>query len=328
MILILGSANDPHLSLVGSALRDLGAEHRLLDHDARTPLSLGLPNTTLRLEGEKIDLEAVSLVWSRAKVLYQHYGDGESYRNQFLWGRGWRAFFDEFAAIMGERVVNSAESVRRSSDKLGQLRAAARLGARVPDTLVSNDPDEIRAWGTRFPSIITKALGDASVPDLRKLGGQSSLMTTRVDWDLFGKSGDGVRVFPAVYQAEVPKRTELRVAVQGRSLFAFSIDSQAREYTKVDWRFGTQLPIFARYELPDDVSDFCFRYLKTYGLFAGHFDFIVTPDGEYVFLECNPQGQWAWLDQLSGYAMSEAFARELVERASVRSPARTEVQMA
>ncbi|MGH4016972.1 MAG: hypothetical protein ACRDSL_24205 [Pseudonocardiaceae bacterium] len=24
-------------------------------------------------------------------------------------------------------------------------------------------------------------------------------------------------------------------------------------------------------------------------------DFIVTPSGEWIFLECNPNGQWAWI---------------------------------
>jgi glutathione synthase/RimK-type ligase-like ATP-grasp enzyme len=28
----------------------------------------------------------------------------------------------------------------------------------------------------------------------------------------------------------------------------------------------------------------------------GAIDLILTPAGEYVFLEVNPNGQWAWLD--------------------------------
>jgi hypothetical protein len=57
--------------------------------------------------------------------------------------------------------------------------------------------------------------------------------------------------------------------------------------------------------------------MSHFGLFSGHFDFVVTPDGEYVFLECNPQGQWAFLDHLTDHRMSRAFAQELLNRAGV-----------
>ena len=34
------------------------------------------------------------------------------------------------------------------------------------------------------------------------------------------------------------------------------------------------------------------------GLYFGAFDFILDPDGRYVFLEMNPFGQWVWIEQL------------------------------
>jgi hypothetical protein len=315
MILLLGSEDDPHLVLVSSALGDLGVEHRFIDHKALTPVSLTIPGEVMRVGLESVRQDDIALVWSRAKVIYQRYGEGDAYTNQFFWGRGWRTYFDEFSALLGERVVNSVASVRASSDKLHQLTVARGLGFEIPETLVSNDPTEIHDWGRRFSSVVIKALGDPAIPNVRKPFGQTVIMTTPVDWDLFAASLEGARVFPALYQAEVPKRLELRVAVQGEAIFAFAVDSQARDYTKVDWRYGTQLAIFEPFALPVEVAQFCRRYLAAFGLFAGHFDFILTPDDRYVFLECNPQGQWAWLDDLTKGEMSRQFAEGLANRA-------------
>jgi glutathione synthase/RimK-type ligase-like ATP-grasp enzyme len=38
--------------------------------------------------------------------------------------------------------------------------------------------------------------------------------------------------------------------------------------------------------------------VKKLGLEFGALDLIVTPDNEYVFVEINPNGQWAWIQQL------------------------------
>ncbi len=41
-------------------------------------------------------------------------------------------------------------------------------------------------------------------------------------------------------------------------------------------------------------------------------DFIVTPDGDYVFLENNVGGQFGWLEDMTGEPMTATLARMLV----------------
>ena len=43
----------------------------------------------------------------------------------------------------------------------------------------------------------------------------------------------------------------------------------------------------------------------------GCFDFIVTPAREYVFVECNPNGQWLWIETATGMKISDALADAL-----------------
>ena len=51
-------------------------------------------------------------------------------------------------------------------------------------------------------------------------------------------------------------------------------------------------------------------------------DLVVTPDGRYVFLEINPNGQFLWVEQLTGLPISRAIAALLI-RADRRSVSET-----
>lgn len=54
------------------------------------------------------------------------------------------------------------------------------------------------------------------------------------------------------------------------------------------------------------------------GLRFGALDFLVTPSGEWYFLEVNPNGQWAWIEQETGLPISSAIADALI---APRAPA-------
>lgn len=50
-------------------------------------------------------------------------------------------------------------------------------------------------------------------------------------------------------------------------------------------------------DLPEPVVAGMLAFLREFGLWFGTFDFVVTPDGEWVMLECNPFGQYGWLEE-------------------------------
>ncbi len=55
------------------------------------------------------------------------------------------------------------------------------------------------------------------------------------------------------------------------------------------------------------------RHLPRLGLPFGVFDFAVTPDGKWVFLECNAGGQYGWIEDPIGAPITEALA-DLLEQ--------------
>ncbi|HLU74029.1 MAG TPA: hypothetical protein VKZ82_17720 [Nonomuraea sp.] len=51
------------------------------------------------------------------------------------------------------------------------------------------------------------------------------------------------------------------------------------------------------------------KNLDAFRLVFGAFDFALTGKGEWVFLECNPNGQWGWF----GGAISQGIAAAIAD---------------
>jgi glutathione synthase/RimK-type ligase-like ATP-grasp enzyme len=117
---------------------------------------------------------------------------------------------------------------------------------------------------------------------------------------------------PAIYQALVPKRFDLRVTIVGQRIFAAAIDSQSDPAAVVDWRHtdNPRLPHHS-VSLPEHVADKLLRLMDSFRLTFGAIDMIHTPDDDYVFLEVNPSGQWLWLDDMLEFGISNAVAEWL-----------------
>lgn len=55
------------------------------------------------------------------------------------------------------------------------------------------------------------------------------------------------------------------------------------------------------------------KFNQHFGLRYGIFDFIMNEKNQLIFLECNPDGNWKWLDDKIGGHISDAFADLLGE---------------
>ena len=63
---------------------------------------------------------------------------------------------------------------------------------------------------------------------------------------------------------------------------------------------------------PKEIERFCNSYLDTLGINFGCFDFIKDVNNNFYFLECNPNGQWLWLEMEIGLKISKAIANFLM----------------
>jgi glutathione synthase/RimK-type ligase-like ATP-grasp enzyme len=182
-----------------------------------------------------------------------------------------------------------------------QLRRAARLGFRVPPSLTTNDGDAVRRFRNAvggdiiFKPLSSPSLGadevdaeDRVVPNL------ATTLITDEHEDML----DALRELPGFFQQYIPKRYELRVTVIDDKVFAARIDSQNDERTRTDYRdFSAEIDYTAE-RLPPEIERRCRDLVHSYGLKFGAIDLIFTPEGEYVFLENNPAGQFLFVEQL------------------------------
>ncbi|NEO02062.1 MAG: MvdC family ATP-grasp ribosomal peptide maturase, partial [Moorea sp. SIO3I7] len=122
-----------------------------------------------------------------------------------------------------------------------------------------------------------------------------------------------LRYSPMVFQEEIPKQRELRIAFVAGNLYVGALDAYRYSATTMDWRSAK--PEDCPWEpdqLPSEVAHGLNALMARLGLTYGAIDMIVTPDGEYVFLEVNPTGEWGMLERDLGYPISDAIADALL----------------
>jgi hypothetical protein len=100
--------------------------------------------------------------------------------------------------------------------------------------------------------------------------------------------------------------------------FAFeTVEDRAASGT--DWRahIGTDRQLaWRRIDIPKDVAESCRTFMERSGLHYGRFDFICDDDG-WWFLECNPNGQYGWLDDDSAWLHAKVLDAVLSPEATV-----------
>jgi glutathione synthase/RimK-type ligase-like ATP-grasp enzyme len=101
--------------------------------------------------------------------------------------------------------------------------------------------------------------------------------------------------------------------VVGSQVFAAAIHSQISHRTRHDWRhYDFDRTPHEAHALPDRVSELCIELVRSLDLNFGAIDLVLTPGGDYVFLEINPSGQWLWIEELTDLPISEAIVDILV----------------
>ena len=219
----------------------------------------------------------------------------------------WSAILRSLWNALEGRWLNSPFSILQAEDKPRQLAAARRVGMAIPGTLVTNSFEAARSFLADGP-MVAKPLRHALIDD-GEVG--SVVFTSRVA-DLEADDADAVRRAPMILQREIPKRSDVRVVVIDDKVFATRILSQAHEETQVDWRKGVRLDLeHQMFELPAEIASACIRVTRDLGLRFAAIDLVEDADGRFWFLEANPNGQWAWIEQRTGAPVTAAIVDAL-----------------
>lgn len=188
--------------------------------------------------------------------------------------------------------LNHPADIARAEYKPVQFAAAREAGLRLPPTLLTNDPARAQAFTDAHDPVIYKPLSGIQY---RHGAGRDFIYTSRV---APGDLDASVATTACLFQQEVEKDHEVRVIAVDDRCFAARIDAHSAR-AALDWRSDYDALTYSEVTLPENVRHGIRRLLGALRLRFGALDFVVTPTGEWVWLEINPNGQWAWIDVLT-----------------------------
>lgn len=259
----------------------------------------------LTVGGRTADLSAVRSLYHRRPNVYVT--DGSEQAARFAAEENRRGLGGVLGALPGCLYLSHPHAIARAEYKPAQLDAATRVGLRVPTTLITNEPMAAQAFCAEQPTIYKPLHAGAYHVD----GEPAGIWAAPVEaGEIDGAAGNSAHLF----QAQVPKVADVRAVVVGEQVFSALISAPPGI---VDWRAEYQSLTYEPVACPDGMRRLLVRFLADFGLNFGAFDFAVTPDGAWWFLECNPNGQWAWLEEAAGLPITGAIA-DLLENGASR----------
>ena len=208
-------------------------------------------------------------------------------------------------------AIGSIANDRAASSKMLQYHVAHEVGLATPRTCYANRKAALQRLASECTELTVKPIESCYIWDEANMQ-QYVFYAQKVAADtLAGLPEEAFSQTVSFVQEYVGKAFELRITVVGNRVFACRINSQSQtdETGRIDWRQGVEHGVkHEAFDLPEDIAEKCRKYLQRMGLNFGCFDFIVTPGGEYVFLECNPNGQWLWVEMATGLKIADAIA--------------------
>lgn len=306
MILIVSHPDNEHVNAVRRHLR---VESVVVD-TASFPVALGLAaelsNGRECLEfvlptREPLCLCKVGAVWYRRISPYGFHEDlTDATARLFAWSETNEALLGVWYSL-GCFWMNPPTADEVAQRKIRQLQVARRVGLSIPDTLITNEPRAAEEFVARhgLGHVVRKAFRNiAQAP-------RETHLLSAADVDLM----DSVRYAPVIFQRFVPADLDLRVTVVEDDVFAAAVRSEP-QYA-ADYRPGLGSATVTPYELPASVTEKLLELMRAFNLQYGAIDLRVTPDGDHVFLEVNPAGEYLFISHRTRQPIPEAIAASL-----------------
>ena len=224
MIFLCGIPTEPSLGLVIERLREMGAPHVVFHQrrfaDARLELEVGDGEVRgeLHLDGDRYRLEDFVAIYTRLMEWQllpevEHEPPDSPSR---LHCRNLHAALMQWHELAPGRVLSRSAEIGVAYSKPMQGQLIRRHGFSIPETLVTNDPDEVRRFRERHGRVIYK-----SASYVRSV---VNLLDEGEPWGL-----EAVRACPVLFQQYV-EGMNLRVHTVGTRAFATSIEASAVDY--------------------------------------------------------------------------------------------------
>ena len=256
----------------------------------------------------QLDFLSFQSIYFRRPEVYLHQEEGLSLDEKKFVGLEIRQTLEGLYKILRNAFwVSDVDSIRKAENKIYQQIVAKEIGLKLAKGIITNQAEPFKAFvkENRNDCIVKPIYsGQIGWPEMHDVVFTSELTEL--------PSEKQIEICPTYLQERIKKKYDVRVTVVGEEIFAVRIDSQSNNETKTDWRRGENILPHEIITLPDNIGKRCVKLLQKFGLRFGAIDFVETTNGEFVFLEINPNGQWAWIETLTGLPISSAIAKVLI----------------
>lgn len=200
--------------------------------------------------------------------------------------------------------VNPPALDEEAHHKPYQLALAGEVGLRIPETLITNDPDAAREFVGRH------GLGATIYKTF--IADEDNWRETRLVGDKELELIEQLELAPVIFQEYIPAEGDLRITVVGEEMFCAAITPAPGGY-QIDYRMDLQGAAYRPTEVPSEVEKGLRALMQRLGLVYGAIDMRRTAEGEHVFLEVNPAGEWLFVEERTNQPITAAMADLLVE---------------
>ena len=303
LILLWGLENDPPLADVSDQLALLGVptffvdQRRVLETQIEIAAALMLKGS-LCIGNQTINLADVTAMYVRAYESVRLPEIAEAGRENAAWRHAEQV--DDILASWSELtpalVVNRFSASASNGSKPYQLQQIRTLGWSTPETLITTDPDELRAFWNRHGNVIYKSISAVRSRVSRLTPDHASRF-------------DDLAYCPTQFQQHI-EGVDYRVHVVGEKVFACEVRCGADDY-----RYSSDAPDIRAYLLPEEIEERCKVTAAAMNLSIAGIDLRRASNGEWFCFEVNPSPAFSYYERITGQPIAEALARLLVDGA-------------
>jgi hypothetical protein len=303
LILLWGLEADPPLADVSDQLALLGVptlfvdQRRVLETQIEIKAASMLEGSLL-IGNQSINLADVTAMYVRAYESVRLPEIAEVGRENAAWRHAEQV--DDILASWSELtpalVVNRFSASAANGSKPYQLQLIRALRWSTPETLITTDPDELRAFWHRHGNVIYK-----SISAVRS-------RVSRLTPDHSSRFAD-LAYCPTQFQQHI-EGVDYRVHVVGEKVFACEVRCGADDY-----RYSADAPDIRGCFLPEEIEERCKVTAAGMNLSIAGIDLRRTSSGEWFCFEVNPSPAFSYYEQITGQPIAQALALLLIEGA-------------
>lgn len=244
----------------------------------------------------------IKSIYFRAPIFLRDIYPSKNNVEDTLYREQWMAFVRNLLIFENVVWINNPEKTYKAENKMVQLKYAKKVGFKIPETFVTNFPPVLEKQ-----KYVVKSLDTAFF----HIEGKEGFVYSNIFHKDTLRRAD-LQYAPIIIQDYIYPKTDIRVTVIGNDVFATKITSNGKG-VDIDWRKVKDNVEFSTIRLPIDIKNKSVEIVKQLGLTFGAIDLLQTAEQEFVFLEINPTGEWAWLVHSTGQPIPQSITQVLMK---------------